>query len=120
MIFKKSSTRYKKIHKETYRIHNMKMKKNIALKFLAMMMVTQFIVIVIAAKNYNDSEEKFSAKCLAKCSLQCVEDGKGKEPWELAACVAKCALTCTDASIDPTCATSCVESLCSKFFNSGT
>lgn len=106
-------------YKAIYSIHKLKMKKSIALTFLAMIMLTQFMVIAIAAKNYSDDKIKVSAKCIAKCSLQCVEDGEGKNPWELAACVGKCVLTCTDASIDPACATSCVESLCSKFLNSG-
>lgn len=96
------------------------MAKNIATTFIAMMMVTQFIVVVLAANNYSGEGEKFSVTCMAKCSFECVKEDKGEKSWKLAICLGKCAVTCSEDSIDHICATSCVKSLCSKYLNSGT
>ena len=96
------------------------MAKNIGMTLVIMMIVTE-LILVAAASQSSGEREKFSIspKCIAECGLRCVFEGKNKKSWQWAACLASCAVQCSDTLVDQVCASSCVQSLCSTFLNTG-
>ena len=88
-------------------------------------MITIFIVLksmMIASADYSNvslyESKNFSPTCIITCTAMC--KGKG---WQTPICLAKCLLNCKDT---PTvsndvrvCTSTCAQSTCSKFIDSG-
>lgn len=93
---------------------------NNAMKVITMIILLKLIMIAATDHINGDFYEPsgFSPTCIITCTAMC--KGKG---WRTPICLAKCLFNCKDAptvSHDvPVCTSTCAQSTCSKFVDSG-
>lgn len=94
---------------------------NIVMKLITMIMVLELIVISAATTHNNssyDEVDSFSPTCILECTALC--KGKG---WMTPICMAKCLFNCKDSATVSddvhVCTSTCAQSNCSIFVDSG-